>query len=1713
MPFDRPDRRLRQLSQPVTLTYIPSDDYGKNGDRVFFRDEGSNSIEELFKRDGRWYSVTTGRPANDSKRRAGKKGTSDAVATTTVQNITVNQDGSGGTGTGGGTSDHSLLENLNQDNHSQYVHNTNVRTVSASHVFSGNPSFTSNPVFSNTPQFTKADGNTPFTVTSTTKVANLHSDNSDKWDGYQFSDYLDQAVKTTSDVTFGTITATELSAVQGGIHEHDSGNTYSTELRMTPTSLSANRTLSILNGDADRTITVDGNLNIESASIINQDVTTDSDTTFGSTTLSNLTSTRLIASDGSKKAVSTSISSWVAGTTNQITVTDDTDGTATLSTPQDIHTSATPTFASATLGTVNAGASAGTVTTTTGDLVLDSASNTLKINADLDVESSVDVGTNLNVLGNTILGDTTDFSGSADTVEMKANVTIKGGLTVDGTTTTINSTTLSVDDKNIELGTVDSPSNTTADGGGITLKGATDKTINWINSTGSWTSNQPFEVSNQSSQLKLSYDNSNASTLGVDSGGILTIGASDIRFNASGQNVDPSATVHTDLGAYNRMWRSLYAAELYVENLVAQDVMATMGGRIIVAPTTKLIANVTNNATTIDVEHNNITGAYIKLQTAPAGVAQIEIMKVNTGSPTTITGGFRYTVTRNADGSGANSWVEGDAVVNFGASSGEGFIDLTSTTTSLNHLGPNMTIYSRKDMNAWDRMDATVSIGNLESWVDYSSDEFGIAIGMNMLNSPNANSGPFTGLTADRTNGLRLFNTPIEMYRAGVKKVKITSSGGIKLGDQIDGGSEDVKFDWDEDNDKLTISGIIHVQDGSTGMGDDISEGTTISSGGVYVNSGTGKFTISNTSNSISYGDASAIFLGLDSATPKLSLKGAGTEGLTWDGSSLSVTGTINVQNPGDFAGASLQEQFGGSSLDLTTWTINYGLVTIANQSMTFSGTTDEQWNVVSGDSIFKRANRPVFEWDVEITGANPNYVLGLWNADVSITSHYYSHYGVIFRKSSASSTKYIEARWEQNGGYSTHQDLVGSSTAWDIGDVFRCRISLLATGGYLEIFKNGNYTSPLYTHTYTYNTFENIKVIMKAYKQSNYTIDGIKFLGVTANGHLPMGTRIDGNMISTGQIESNNWSSSAGSRLNLDDGSMTMGGSSSPTLSVHANGDVTMTGTVTANAGSIAGWTIDSDKLFKDGMWLGKTGASGQNATVRELRVSSDETGTGNSNFVRMYIDSGTDDTWGIEGYADGNEQFHLGEITGTATNRIAGWTFDNTNFYKVQDSKYIGLTTNAHSDIADESQTLSSVFAGGTGSTGAGSTISISSDGKFRGNGIYRRGGKDWTIESSRLFGDGADGSWVLKAEDGRYQVKSVGHPQQSLDAYNGINQNSTDASNNGTAGGLGSWEDADDWGQIFYDSSQQDGYRYQIKLLRDVYLEKLEFEQASNDYPVIQTNGYRMFVRDRIHIGSGFSSSEYVRFRNRGEAGTGGSSGSVGYSNDDGSTIAGPSGTTGGGIGGTGGAGGTLRGGRDGRNGGNGGAAGGVSSQNGTSGTTGSGSSSGLGSYSVTLEGKTGAQGGNGGTGGDMSGGNNGGSSGPAGTSYNGGTATQAKTRIQHADPHLLTMFRDVYSEADDSDRISPSAGSSGGGGGGGGGGAYFQQDTEAITGGSGGEGGGAGGSGGTILICCRLFTSDGGKFNFDARGGDGGNGGDGGYRGYTDDFGGGGSGGPP
>jgi hypothetical protein len=127
---------------------------------------------------------------------------------------------------------------------------------------------------------------------------------------------------------------------------------------------------------------------------------------------------------------------------------------------------------------------------------------------------------------------------------VSSNLTISGNLTVNGTTTTVNSTTVSVDDKNIELGATASPSDASADGGGITLKGTTDHTIAWTNATDSWdfsehvniASGKEFKI-NGTSVLSASTLGSGVTGSSLTSVGTLTSGtwsASTIAVNKGG---------------------------------------------------------------------------------------------------------------------------------------------------------------------------------------------------------------------------------------------------------------------------------------------------------------------------------------------------------------------------------------------------------------------------------------------------------------------------------------------------------------------------------------------------------------------------------------------------------------------------------------------------------------------------------------------------------------------------------------------------------------------------------------------------------------------------------------------------------------------------------------------------------------------------------------------------------------------------------------------------------------------------------------------------------------------------------------------------------------------------------------------------------------------------------------------------------------------------
>jgi len=101
------------------------------------------------------------------------------------------------------------------------------------------------------------------------------------------------------------------------------------------------------------------------------------------------------------------------------------------------------------------------------------------------------------------LANNIDIAGTLDVTSAATfdnNVVVQGNLTVNGTTTTIDTTTLLIQDKNIELGVITPsefsppPSDFLADGGGITLKGTTDKTITWIDATDAWTFSEHIDI-------------------------------------------------------------------------------------------------------------------------------------------------------------------------------------------------------------------------------------------------------------------------------------------------------------------------------------------------------------------------------------------------------------------------------------------------------------------------------------------------------------------------------------------------------------------------------------------------------------------------------------------------------------------------------------------------------------------------------------------------------------------------------------------------------------------------------------------------------------------------------------------------------------------------------------------------------------------------------------------------------------------------------------------------------------------------------------------------------------------------------------------------------------------------------------------------------------------------------------------------------------------
>jgi hypothetical protein len=125
--LDRDARVSRHLkaNKQTLKKGLPSNSEGSNGD-ITIREIGNNT-QQFVKKNGTWSPLTN--------------------QTTSVKKTIVIESGgnssSSAISSGGGTSNHPDLSGLTaSDDHTQYMHNTTARTVTANHAFTGSPSFT-----------------------------------------------------------------------------------------------------------------------------------------------------------------------------------------------------------------------------------------------------------------------------------------------------------------------------------------------------------------------------------------------------------------------------------------------------------------------------------------------------------------------------------------------------------------------------------------------------------------------------------------------------------------------------------------------------------------------------------------------------------------------------------------------------------------------------------------------------------------------------------------------------------------------------------------------------------------------------------------------------------------------------------------------------------------------------------------------------------------------------------------------------------------------------------------------------------------------------------------------------------------------------------------------------------------------------------------------------------------------------------------------------------------------------------------------------------------------------------------------------------------------------------------------------------------------------------------------------------------------------------
>jgi hypothetical protein len=248
----------------------------------------------------------------------------------------------------------------------------------------------------------------------------------------------------------------------------------------------------------------------------------------------------------------------LTGTANQVSVSGST-GSVTLSTPQNIHTGASPTFAGATLDAIQVGITAANeIDTTAGNLTIDSAGGTVTVDD---------------------------------------NLIVSGDLTVSGTTTTVNTETINLADNIITLNSNEAGAPTQNAGLEIERGTLTNVVFRWNETSDKWEITEDGTNYNVISVVGHTHTSANISDFteaAQDAIGTIVFGSNSLAVTYN--DATPSITFDTTLAGTSYLTKT---SGLAVDKTALETALTTDGY------TKKFSASVGNGAlTSIGVTHN-----------------------------------------------------------------------------------------------------------------------------------------------------------------------------------------------------------------------------------------------------------------------------------------------------------------------------------------------------------------------------------------------------------------------------------------------------------------------------------------------------------------------------------------------------------------------------------------------------------------------------------------------------------------------------------------------------------------------------------------------------------------------------------------------------------------------------------------------------------------------------------------------------------------------------------------------------------------------------------------------------------------------------------------------------------------------------------------------------------------------------------------------------